>query len=87
MEPESGSPQPQPPSNEEAPAQQQLLPRCPHCKVDPLKTMMFTIVRGDEKLVIFFCANPDCRCVLGTNITSVQPAIVPGTILPRPRLV
>jgi len=85
MDTQNENPQPAP-INEE-PAAPQLLPRCPHCKVDPLKTMMFTIVRGTERLVIFFCANPECRCVLGTNITSVQPTIVPGTMPPRPRLV
>lgn len=74
-----------PPAAEEAPVSQ-ILPRCPHCKVDPLKTLTFTIVRGTEKIVMFFCGNPECRCVLGTNVMSVQPTILPGTRIPGLRL-
>ena len=75
-----------PPAAEDAPVPQ-ILPRCPHCKVDPMKVLKFTVASGTEKLVMFFCGNPECRCVLGTNISPLQPTIVPGTVIPRPRLV
>lgn len=79
MDTEKSNGQPAPAAEEAVP---QILPRCPHCKVDPLKTLTLTVVRGTEKLVMFFCANPECRSILGTNVIPIQPTIVPGITLP-----
>jgi len=51
-----------------------LKPTCPGCGGDPLVIKRLRYEFGDHVVVeLLFCANPDCRIAIGSQIVGIEP--------------
>ena len=64
-------------------------PVCPYCGQDPVNIACAQISLGPMVSMTYFCANPDCRRLLGVSFMGMQPqqqrVVLPGGLPPIPR--